>query len=152
MEIKKVPTQYETRYIANDGKEWTTKTQCQQYEELLSDPTPLKNLRFYNKKGERIDVFALHRIPDFSYLVLENSVPKYDWEIVRKIIGDNGGSDSTYRLPSADGIWFNDWSNAYSGSFGANGWVREESIEILEYRIETYQEKIELFKKIRQTS
>jgi hypothetical protein len=151
MRIEKIATQYETRFIAEDGKRWETEQLCEQYEELLKDPSPLKALRFFDGNGDPIDVFSLEEIPCFCYLVLTDRI-NYHWSVVKAIIGNIGRSDeSSYKLPTSEGVWFNDWSNAYNGGYGYNGWVRVDSIESLENQIKGCQKKIKLLKKITNT-
>ena len=148
MEVIKVPIEFETRYISNDGKKWKYQKQCEQYEQLLADPSPLRELSFYDAEGKPLDIFVLKNIPDFSYLVLKNNIECYDPEVVKSIIGCCNGLDDSFRLPTAEGIWYNDWSNAYNGSCGANGWTRCYSIDTLLLMIEDCQNKIKLFQKI----
>lgn len=154
MEIKKVPTHYQTVYIANDGVQWDNEQQCKQYEALLKDPSPLKNLLFYNGEGERIDIFALKKIPHFCYLVLSEPLKEtYDYRVIKVILGAKyQNDDNSYQLPTTKGIWYNDWSEALSGGYGFNGWEKEPSIATLEYQITTRQEQIKLLKKISKTS
>lgn len=149
---EKIATQFETRYVADDGKVWQTERQCQQYEELLNDPSPLKALSFFDHKGEPIDVFALHEIPYFAYLVLDHEIQRYDEVVVKAILGASYGAEQSYALPTREGIWYNDWSQAYSGGYGFNGWREQSSIQTLENRIKAYQEEIKFLKKITKTS
>ena len=149
MRVEKVPVEFETRYIANDGKVWQTRIECEQYEELLADPSPLKDLSFFDNNGNPIDIFQLKEIPTFSYLVLTNDIKRYRPTVVKVIVGVSYGSDmSSYDLPTEQGIWYNDWSNAYSGAYGSNGWVRQPSIELLQCKINSCQNKIKLFQKM----
>lgn len=151
MKIEKVPVQYETTYVAIDGKQWSTERQCLQYEALLNDPSPLKKLSFFNGKAEPIDIFAQHRIPDFAYLVIKEPLQEYDWRVVAKIIGDRNPHEASYTLPTKKGVWYNDWSNAYNGGYGFNGWRKQESVATLERKIKLYQDEIDFLKKIEQT-
>ena len=151
MRVEKIATQYETYYIANDGKQWRCEHLCKQYEELLADPTPLKKLKFFDGKGEPIDVFAIKEIPAFCYLVLTEEPPKYNWEVIKAIIGNRDNDESSYHLPIYSGVWYNDWSNAYNGGYGYNGWEVVESIQTLENQIKSRQEKIKLLQKISKT-
>jgi hypothetical protein len=148
MTVEKIATQYETYYIANDGKEWRSEEWCRQYEELLADPSPLKNLKFFDSEGEPIDVFALGKIPCFCYLVLTDTIQKYHWSVVKAIIGNRENDETSYNLPTSKGVWYNDWSNAFNGGYGSNGWERADSIEYLEIKIKSCQDKINLLKKI----
>lgn len=148
MTVEKIATQYETYYIANDGKRWHCEERCKQYEELLADPSPIKNLRFFNNEGEPIDVFALGEIPCFCYLVLTDEVNKYHWSAVKAVIGNKDNDETSYNLPTSKGVWYNDWSNAFNGRYGSNGWERVDSIDYLESTIKSCQNKIKLLKKI----
>jgi hypothetical protein len=148
MEIVKVPIEFETHYIANDGKKWKYAKQCEQYEQLLADPSPLRDLSFYDSEGKPLDIFALKDIPAFSYLVLKNNIERYDPEVVKAIIGYWYSSEESFRLPTTKGIWYNDWSNAYEGGRGFNGWVRCDSIDTLLLTIEECQNKIKLLQQI----
>lgn len=148
MEIIKIPIEFETRYISNDGKEWKYQNQCEQYEQLLADSSPLRELSFYNAEGESLDVFALKDIPAFSYLVLKKDIEYYDPEVVKTVIGYWYNSNESFRLPTTKGIWYNDWSNAYSGGYGFNGWVRCDTIDTLLLTIKECQNKIKLFQQI----
>jgi hypothetical protein len=151
MVVEKIAVEFEKRYIANDGKVWRTQIECEQYEELLADPSPLKNLSFFDSEGNPIDIFQLKDIPAFSYLVLTNDIKRYLPTVVKVIVGDPYGCDtSSYSLPTEQGIWYNDWSNAYNGAHGSNGWIRQPSIKSLQCEINNYQRKIKLFQKMRQ--
>lgn len=151
MRVEKMPVEFEKRYIANDGKVWQTQIECEQYEELLADPSPLKDLSFFDDEGNPIDIFQLKNIPAFSYLVLTNSIKRYQPAVVKTIVGDLYRYDtSSYTLPTEQGIWYNDWSNAYEGAYGPNGWVRQPSIQSLQFEINSYQSKIKLFQKMQQ--
>ena len=148
METIKIPVEYKTYYVANDGKKWKSQKQCEQYEQLLADPSPLRELSFYDNKGKPLDVFALKDIPVFSYLVLRNDIEDYDPEVVKAIIGYSYYSEQSYHLPTTQGIWYNDWSNAYSGGYGFNGWVQCDTIDTLLRKIEKCQNKIKFFQQI----
>jgi hypothetical protein len=152
MRIEKVITAYETRYFANDGTEWQSEYLCKQYEELLADASSLKKLKFFNSNGEPINIFALKKIPAFCYLVLTEELPHYNYKVVKAIIGNKENDEVSYDLPKFCGVWCNDWSNAYNGSYGSNGWEVVESIETLENQIKAKQEKIKLLKKITKNS
>lgn len=148
MEIIKIPIEFETRYVSNDGKKWKYQKQCEQYEQLLANPSPLRELSFYDAKGKLLDIFVLKDIPAFSYLVLKNDIERYDPEVVKTIIGCWHNTDESFRLPTTKGIWYNDWSNAHSGGYGFNGWVRCDTIDTLLLKIEECQNKIKLFQQI----
>jgi hypothetical protein len=151
MTVEKVPVEFETRYIANDGRMWRTQTECEQYEELLADPSPLKNLSFFDNDGNPIDIFQLKDIPTFSYLVLTNDIKRYRPTVVQAIVGAfRECYMPSYALPTEQGIWYNDWTNAYNGTNGLNGWVRQPSIESLRCTINNCQKKIEKLKKMQQ--
>ena len=151
MIVEKIPVEFEEHYIANDGKVWQTQIECEQYEELLADPSPLRNLSFFDSNGNPIDIFRMKEIPAFSYLVLTDDIKRYQPPVVKAIVGNPYGCDtSSYDLPTEQGIWHNDWTNAYSGAYGPNGWVRQLSIESLQYKINSCQRKIELFQKMTQ--
>lgn len=151
MKIEKVPVEYETTYVAIDGTQWKTERQCLQYEALLNNPSPLKGLFFFNSSAEPINVFAEHHIPDFAYLVIKEPLQEYDWRVVAKIIGDTMAHEASYTLPTKKGVWYNDWSNAYNGGYGFNGWCEQDSVATLERKIKQYQDKINFLKKIEQT-
>jgi hypothetical protein len=148
MEIIKITIEFETRYVSNDGEKWKCQKQCEQYEQLLADPSPLHELAFYDVEGEPLDVFALKDIPAFSYLVLKNDIERYDPEVVKTIIGYCYNSNESFHLPTTKGIWYNDWANARNGSYGFNGWVRCDTIDTLLIMIEECQNKIKLFQQI----
>jgi hypothetical protein len=151
MKIVKVPIEFEEKYISIDGKTWGARHQCEQYEELLADNSILKDLPFYDEKGNRLDIFALKQIPAFSYLVLNQDIKNYDSEVIR-IILNGRGSNEYFQLPSTKGIWYNNWTNAYNGSYGFNGWEKCLTIEQLNNKIKSYQRQIELFEKISKNS
>ena len=151
MRVEKIPVEFETRYIANDGKVWQTQIECEQYEELLADPSPLRDLSFFDSNGNPIDIFQMKEIPAFSYLVLTNDFKRYQPTVVKAIVGEPHGCDtSSYTLPTKRGIWHNDWTNAYNGAYGFNGWVEQPSIASLQCEINSCQRKIKLFQKMAQ--
>ena len=150
MVVKRMPIEFEERYIANDGRVWRTQIECEQYEELLADPSFLKNLSFYDSDGNPIDIFKLKQIPAFSYLVLHNDIKRYQPMVVKAIVGDPYACDTdSYRLPTQQGIWYNDWSNACEGAYGSNGWVKQPSIESMQNEINEYQRKIKFLQKMK---
>lgn len=149
MKVEKIPVKYEEIYIAEDGTRWDTATQCKEYEQLLKDPSPLKTLKFFDSEGNPLDVFALGEIPDFCYLIVEqDKMENYDWLVVKTIIGDRFHREATYNLPTDKGIYCNDWTNAYNGGYGYNGWKEQKSIEYLEATIKSCQNQIAFLKKI----
>ena len=148
MKVEKIATQYETRYFAEDGREWDSEYLCKQYEELLADPTPLKKLKFFSGDGEPINIFALKSIPPFCYLVLTEDFPQYDSRVIKAIVGNRNNDERSYVLPHFLGVWYNDWSEAYNGGYGFNGWKAVESIQTLKNQIQSRQEKIKLLEKI----
>jgi hypothetical protein len=149
MRIEKIATDYETRYISNDEKVWETQLACEQYEKLLIDTTPLKNLSFFNSRGEPIDIFELKEIPHFAYLIIKKSIEEYLPEVVQAIIGNSDRyQEPSYELPHEEGIWENDWTSAYSGGRGHNGWVKQPSINKLQEQIKNCQDKIKFFEKL----
>lgn len=148
MKIIKVPVRFETRYISNDGTEWQSQEQCEQYEQLLADDSPLRELSFYDSEGKPLDIFALKEIPAFSYLVLKNDIEHYDPEVVKTIIGYWTNANASFCLPTTEGVWYNDWSNAYNGGYGFNGWVCCDTIEDLQLTIEKCQNKIKFLQQI----
>ena len=150
MKVEKVIREYDEVYIAEDGSRWSSEKLCKQYEELLKDPSPIKSLKFFDNKGNPIDVFALREIPKFSYLfIAENRTKYYDWFVIKAIIGKKDNDTESYDLPMSKGIYYNDWFEALNGGRGFNGWRRiEETIESLEYQIKCCQDKIKLLKKI----
>ena len=150
MKVEKIVREYDEVYIAEDGVKWYSENLCKDYEELLKDPSPIKSLKFFDSKGDPIDVFALGEIPKFSYLfIAENRTKYYHWSVVKAIIGKEDNDTDSYDLPCLKGIYYNDWSEAFNGGRGSNGWRRiEESIESLEDKIKRCQKGIELLKKI----
>ena len=150
MKVEKIVREYDEVYIAEDGTKWYSENLCKDYEELLKDPSPIKSLKFFDSKGDPIDVFALGEIPKFSYLfIAENRNKYYHWSVVKTIIGKQDNDTDSYDLPLLQGIYYNDWSEAFNGGRGFNGWRRiEESIESLEDKIKRCQKGIELLKKI----
>ena len=133
------------------GDLWRTQIECEQYEELLADPSPLRELSFFDNDGNPIDIFQLKEIPAFSYLVLTNNIKRYRPTVVKAIVGSFRDCDTTsYALPTECGIWYNDWTNACNGAYGSNGWVEQPSIESLRCTINSCQKKIEKFQKILQ--
>lgn len=150
MRIEKIPVDFEERFIAEDGTVWKFYRECEQYEELLADPSPLRNLFFFDNSGNPIDVFELKEIPISSYLVLSNPIKKYAPKVVQAILKTQRYVSDTdaYALPTDEGIWFNDWSNALNGCYGSNGWKRVSTIKEMENAIENYQKKIKLLQKM----
>ena len=151
MKVEKVIREYDEIYIAEDGTRWSSEQLCKDYEELLKDPFPIKSLKFFDSKGDPIDVFALGKIPKFSYLVItEDEIKYYHWLVVLTIIGEKDyNAYHSYNLPIFHGVYYNDWSNELNGNRGFNGWKRVgETIESLENKIKGYQDRIEFLKKI----
>ena len=152
MTVEKIATDYTTYYIANDGRKWRDEEDCRQYEELLADPSPIKNLQFFDKDGNLIDVFSRKEIPWFCYLAITDKIQKYHWSVIKAIIGNEASDESSYQLPTSKGIWYNDWSEAYSGGYGYTGWVRTHDVNYFKRKIEECQNQIELLEKIQKAA
>lgn len=148
MKIEKVAIQYAERYIANDGKIWKSKIECEQYEELLTDLSPLQKLHFFDNEGNPINIFQLKEIPPSCYLVLLQDIQYYSPEVIKTIIGDGRYDNTSYKLPTERGVWYNNWSNAYNGGCGFNGWEKLPSIESLQIKIKSCEKQIEKIKKL----
>lgn len=152
MKIEKRPIMYKNVYIANDGIIWDRECQCTQYESLLKDATPLKNLKFFDNKGNFIDIFKEKDIPHFSYLIITKDIEKYDGEVIQYLITGKKGDNASYELPNATGLWYNDWTEAYSGGNGYNGWVEAEDIANLKNTISDCQKQLAVYQKIMKAS
>lgn len=148
MKIENRPVIYKTAYIAEDGVAWEKENQCIQYEDLLKDLSPLKNLKFFDSKGNPIDVFAEKDIPHFSYLMITKDTERYDGEVIQYLITGKKGDNVSYELPNAIGLYYNDWTEAYSGGYGRNGWIEPKSSADLEYIISECQKQIAIYQKI----
>lgn len=151
MKEERIVVEYDTIYIAEDGTQWNIAEYCQQYEELLKDPSPLKALKFFDRDGNPLDIFALGEIPEFCHLVIEDSeIKHYHWSVIKAIIGDKGDyHKESYILPNRKGIYYNEWAGAYNGDYYARvGWKEQKSFEWLEEEIKHCQKEIELYKKM----
>lgn len=148
MITEKRPVIYKNVYIANDGIIWDKESQCTQYEELLKDLTPLKDLKFFDSKGNLIDIFKEKNIPPFSYLMITKDTERYDREVIQYLVTGKKGDNVSYELPNAIGLYYNDWTEAYSGGYGSNGWVESKSTADLEYIISECQRQIAIYQKI----
>ena len=148
MKITKVPIEWKETYIAFDDTIWGSEKLCLEYEELKKDITPLRSLIFFNEDGNTIDIFSKKDIPAFCYLYIPQDIKKYNEQVITMIIKGTQNPNKSFCLPNEKGFYFNDWSNAYNGAYGYNGWCKQENIETCHLKIKKYEKQIQLFQKI----
>ena len=138
----------ETAFISFDGKEWAWRHECQQYEELKSKQNPLENHHFFDRDGNPFDIFNFGDIPPFVYVVVTKTGKPYFPNVIKELLGVKyKSSDESYCLPFKEGIWYNDWSNAYNGASGNNGWTLCD-ITQTQKLAERYKNEVELLTSI----
>ena len=149
MEVKSKVVQIAKIYIANDGKEFSKKRDCEIYEKYYPQTIYdiIKDYCVIEKESD-IEKYKNNKVPVFTYLLVTKEIPndKIDYcKIIEK------GSKSY--IPNIDynnkpTLFYNDWTNACNGGYGFNGWKKVGDKERLEKKIEQYQNLLEKYKKM----
>lgn len=80
--------------------------------------------------------------------MITKDTERYDGEVIQYLVTGKKGDNVSYELPNAVGLYYNDWTEAYSGGYGSNGWVEPQSTADLEYIISECQRQIAIYQKI----
>ena len=149
MEVKSKVVQIAKTYIANDGKEFSKKRDCEIYEKYYPQTIYdiIKDYCVIEKESD-IEKYKNNKVPVFTYLLVTKAIPddKIDYcEIIEK--------DSKSYIPNIDysdkpTLFFNNWTNAFNGGYGFNGWERVGDKDRLEKKIENYKNLLEKYEKM----
>lgn len=120
--IEKIITETEIVYKAIDGKEFGYKYECEEYEYFLEHKEDiLSKIIFFTEKDGVFTQIAIDDLGWFDYCYLTDDVyvkyhKYFDWDTK---YGDKlkDFNDLKYM-----GIYKRDYSNAYNGGYGFNGW------------------------------
>ena len=119
--IKKEKIEVVYVYKASDGKEFKEQRECKKYEDFLAigKGKILNEFKFF--KIDNNQIIELQEPEHFCYCVVIGS--KY--EEYRHYLDypyTPYENQNQYSLLEREGLYYNDWSNAYSGDHGFNGW------------------------------
>lgn len=133
-------------YVADNGKKFKNEYDCEIYEEYFP-MTIYDIIQEYCIIEERdIEDYKNNKIPHFSYLILMKEIPEDKrryCEIIEKGCSCNGVPSPLYcENPT---LFYNDWSNAYNGGYGSNGWKKIGTKEDILKRIEQDKKMLEKF-------
>lgn len=156
IETRRVPCKWEEEYIVN-GITFNSYREAESYQNLLDNPNVLETLEFVSSEGEVLvanDFIRERRIPDFCYLKVTEDLP-FDIYVTSFLCFINNNqkicvhhSESNDYIPTAKGIYYNNYTNAWSGGWGNNGFERIRTLEKLEKDKSEIESKIEKTKKI----
>lgn len=128
-------------FVANDGREFDNEYECKVYEQFAPQSVydvVSKYVSFYD--DEVVEAFKRNEIPQFAYLLVKERIPK---EVIKYCDLITRYEEN---LPNI-GVWqgnvptlfYNDYSNAYNGSFADNGWKRIGNYHDIEEKIKQYE-------------
>ena len=144
-EIEKV-IETEKIYIANDGRKFDNEYLCRIYE-TYAPKTIYDVLKDYIKADEQVlNKLKGNEFPAFSYIVILKNIPKE----IRSYINIIEKKSNSSGCPNTDYInfpclFYNNWSNAYSGSYGRNGWIKVGTKEDLQNEKELIEKTLKYF-------
>ena len=114
--MKRIEEAVEIRYVyeAIDGKKFTSENDCQLYEEYLAIKDKVwSDFIFFHQDYKTKDFIIVEEPEAFDYaVVVENTYAKY-----RKFLPRDFAD-----LKRKGGLYYRDYSNAFSGGNGWNGW------------------------------
>lgn len=133
----------EITYIADDGKTFRRKKDCEIYEKYapLSIYDIIKDYCIIEE--EDIEDFKNNITPHFSYIVVTKKIPD-DKVYYCELLCTDGVPNLTLKNQEPT-LFYNDYSNAYAGGYGANGWVEKGSKKDIQNKIEEYEKLLEKF-------
>lgn len=156
IEAKRIPCEWKEEYSVN-GVTFDSYHEAESYQNLLNNPNILTKLEFVSHKGEKLvanDFLRAKDIPEFCYLKVKEDLPFAIYITSFLYFVNNNqklwtfNSEINNKLPSKKGIYYNNYSNAYNGGYGRNGFEKIATLEELEIKKKEIENKIERTKKI----
>jgi hypothetical protein len=123
-------------YVAEDGRKFKSKDACSIYEKYSKiDLMQLveKYVKVSAATREKIDK---RQFPKFEYALGLEEMP-YDMQRYLKMTQ----LDEIVPIVTGKNLYYCDWTNAFSGGYGFNGWIdlgTKESLEIKKSRIQAH--------------
>jgi hypothetical protein len=149
----KTPCKWEEKYDVN-GIRFKDYSVAESYVNLMKHPEVLDSLKFVNRYGQPIPYENFtDSIPAFCYLSVEKELPfvvyvESLFAFLNKHNNFNSRMESNSNIPYAVGIYYNDYTEAFNGGYGANGFTRVSSLDKLYAEKKRLDEKIENVEKI----
>lgn len=135
----------ETRltYIANDGKVFQRKRDCEVYEKYtpMSIYDVIKDYCIIEE--QYIEGFKNNTPGHFSYIIVTKKIPDDKVEYC-KLLSTDGVPNLTLKNQEPT-LFYNDYRNAYAGGYGLNGWREKGSKKEIQNKIKEYEELLEKF-------
>ena len=124
------------------------------YNDLLENPKVLEKIKIVDEDGNKIPLSTLtDHFPYFCYLEITEDLPFTIYVESLFTYLNNHRNFSLHKednvsLPREKGFYFNDYSNAYNGGYGSNGFEKLKSMEYLEEEKRVIEVRIERLKKV----
>ena len=154
MEKISIPCEWEYHYKVDNFTFYDFNT-AMSYEQITENPQVLKLIELVSAKGEIISLNNIddNSFPAFCYMKIKEDLP---FIIYTKALftylnqTDTFVSHREYNeiLPRTKGIYYNNYSNAFNGSYGFNGFEPIKSLDELEKQKIAIEVEIENTKKI----
>lgn len=124
------------------------------YNDLLKNPEVLEKVKIVDADGNKIPLSTLtDHFPYSCYLEITENLPFTIYvESLFTYLNNHRkfllNKEYNTSLPREKGFYFNNYSNAYNGAFGSNGFEKLKSLEYLEEEKRVIEAKIEQLKKV----
>ena len=147
MKVERKVIEEKVIYVADNGKKFDNEYDCEIYEKYF--PMTIYDIiqEYYIIEEKNIEDYRNNKIPHFSYLILIKELPKDKkryCEIIEKKPNCSGLPSYDYDLEDPV-LFYNDWSDAYNGGYGRNGWEVRGTKEYILKCIERDKKLLEKF-------
>jgi hypothetical protein len=127
--------------------------EAKSYNNLLKNPNVLEKIKIVDKNGKPILLNEIgFNFPEFCYILISENLPFqiHTYSLFTFLNGELNRSwdEVNSVLPTEKGIYYNDYSNHYQGSYGFNGFVKLKEIQELEKQKKDIEEQIANTKKV----
>ena len=149
----KVPCDWEEKYQVGEFT-FSDYEIADCYNDLLENPEVLEKIKIVDADGNKISLSTLtEHFPYFCYLEITENLPFtiYVESLFTYLNNHRNFSlrkEDNISLPREKGFYFNNYSNAYNGAFGSNGFEKLKSLEYLKEEKRVAEAKIEQLKKV----
>lgn len=120
--IETIITETKIKYVAVNGKEFDTQEECENYEYALEHIEDiLSKIIFFKEKNGIFTQINIDKLGWFDYCYLiDDTYVKYHKYLTWNVKYKNQLED--FHDIKHIGFYHRDYSNAYSGGYGSNGW------------------------------
>ena len=154
MKTRKKVIEYETIYVAENGKEFEGKNECLIYEKYYKKNILdlVKNYIVFDSKA--IENISKNKTPVFSYALVVKDLPmelKQYFRILKnyELFDDLIPIDENIMYKPLPRLYYCNYSESYNGGYGWNGWEDVGTTESITEEIEKLQKRIKIIEELK---